>query len=64
VRFSPSSILSDYSPLQDLADKLARLCGAQRLILPLDNAAVNLPVAPSFDSEKFVRLFPIFVSSC
>jgi hypothetical protein len=58
VRFPPSSSLANYSPLQDLADKLAGLCGAQRLALPLDNAAVDL--APS--SETFVS-FPS-LSSC
>ncbi|KAI0276918.1 hypothetical protein BGY98DRAFT_1097829 [Russula aff. rugulosa BPL654] len=34
VRFPPSSSLANYSPLQDLADKLAVLCGAQHLALP------------------------------
>ncbi|KAN0124399.1 hypothetical protein V8E52_002048 [Russula decolorans] len=55
VRFPPSSSLANYSPLQDLADKLAGLCGAQRLALPLDNAAVDL--APS--SETFKRVFSL-----
>ena len=60
VRFPPPNTLANYSPLHDLADKLAGLCGAQRIILPLDNAAVDLPVLPSSDYEKFVRLLPIF----
>jgi hypothetical protein len=55
VRFPPSGTLANYSPLQDLADKLAGLCGAQHLALPLGNAAVDL--TPS--SETFVS-FPIF----
>ncbi|KAF8489372.1 hypothetical protein F5888DRAFT_1201376 [Russula emetica] len=52
VRFPPSSSLANYSPLQDLADKLAGLCGAQHLALPLDNVAVDL--TPSSETSKRV----------
>jgi hypothetical protein len=57
VRFPPSSALANNSPLQDLADKVARLCGAQRLALTLDDAAADMDLTPS--SERFVRLFLI-----
>jgi hypothetical protein len=57
VRFPPPNHLANSSPLYDLADKLAGLCGAQRLALPLDNAAVAVALEPS--SEKFDS-FPIF----
>ena len=56
VRLPPSSSLANYSPLQDLADKLAGLCGAQRLALPLDSAVVDL--APSSEAFVSFHLYP------
>jgi len=49
VRFPPPN--SNSSPLQGLADKLAVLCGAQRLALPLDNAAA---LAPSETPKRII----------
>jgi hypothetical protein len=46
--------------LQELADKLAGLCGAQRLALSLDNVASAAALAPSsetFDSFPFFLVF-------
>jgi hypothetical protein len=40
--------------LQELADKLAGLCGAQRLALSLDNVASAAALAPSSETPKRV----------
>ena len=48
VRLPPPNPLANPSSLQGFADKLASLCGTQRLTLPLDNAA-TAALAPSSD---------------
>jgi hypothetical protein len=58
VRFPPPTTLANSSPLQELADKLAGLCGAQRFALRLDNAAAAL--APSSETFDFF-FFPSLV---
>lgn len=56
VRFPPTR-KADASPLQELANKVAKLCGAQYLALPIGNVAA-VPPSDTFDPSSTSRPEP------
>jgi hypothetical protein len=57
----PITLEASSNPLQELADKLALLCGAQRLALPLDSAAALGPSTETFVSFPLLPLLRLIL---